>query len=112
MLGTYRATSPEDWAASPIADNASSYLLQYDREACIQCGACVERCPMVAISMDEDGYPQVDDYCVRCGQCGMVCPASARKLAARPANDRLPVPDNHMDDHNRKFGYRLQHGLA
>lgn len=112
VLSHYRATSLEDWQASPISNNVSDYLLQYDKDSCLQCGACAERCPMVAIAMDEDGFPAVDEYCVRCGQCGLVCPVGARTLTARPENDRMPVPDNHMDDHNRKFGYRVQHGLA
>ena len=111
VLGSYLAAGPEAWAESPIIHNASNYLLQYDFDACIKCGACVIRCPMCAISMD-NGFPEVTGFCVRCGQCGTVCPAHARTLTARPENDRLPVPDNHMDDHNRKFGYRLEHGLV
>ena len=111
VLGSYRMLDTETWNASPIKHNVSNYLLEYDKDACLQCGACIERCPMVAISMDDEGYPAVDDFCVRCGQCGLVCPAGARTLTVRPAEDRLPVPANHMDDHNRKFGYRVEHGL-
>lgn len=111
VLGSYRALDEDTWMSTPIRHNVSNYLLQYDKDACLKCGACAERCPMLAITMDDDGYPTVDDYCVRCGQCGLVCPAGARTLTARPADDRLPVPDNHMDDHNRKFGYRVEHGL-
>lgn len=111
VLGNYRLFDPETLAASPIMQNASNFLLEYDKDSCISCGACAQRCPMKAITMGEDGHPEVDIYCVRCGQCGLVCPVGARTLTARPAQDRLPVPDNHMDDHNRKFGYRVEHGM-
>lgn len=63
--------------------NINSYLLKYDRDACIQCGACIERCPMEAISFDDDGYCFHNNACVRCGQCVSVCPASARILTYR-----------------------------
>lgn len=111
ILATYVALGPDAFAGSPIQKNCSNYLLEYDRDACIQCGACIARCPMGAISMDDTDHPEVNAVCVRCGQCGLVCPAHARTLTARPAADRLPVPDDHMDDHNRKFGYRIEHDL-
>lgn len=111
VLGNYRMFDPETLAASPIMKNASNFLLEYDKDACISCGACAQRCPMQAITMGEDGHPEVDIYCVRCGQCGLVCPVGARTLTARPTEDRLPVPDDHMEDHNRKFGYRVEHGM-
>ena len=112
VLMTYRNVPDEVWESSPIKFNCSDYTLEYDRDSCIQCGACVARCPMVSISMDDDGYPTVDNRCVRCGQCGLVCPAGARKLEHKPAEECMPVPESHMADMNRKFGYRLEHGLV
>ena len=111
VLGTYYMAGPEVFWNSPISQNCSNYLLEYDIDSCIQCGACIARCPMFAIEMDETGHPAVTGCCVRCGQCGTVCPASARKLTARPVEERMPVPADHMDDHNRKFGYRVEHDL-
>ena len=111
VLMNYRAQGEEVFSNSPIMKNASNYRLVYDRDACIQCGACVERCPMAAISMDDTDHPQVSLMCVRCGQCGLVCPAEARKLTAVPAEERLPIPESEMASHNQKFGYRVEHGL-
>ena len=111
VLGNYIAMGPEAMAQYPTIHSASNYLLEYDAEACIQCGMCAQRCPMRAVSMDS-GIPEITGICVRCGQCGLTCPMGARKLTVRPANDRLPIPDDHMADHNRKFGWRLEHGLA
>ena len=112
VLGTYRAMPDEVWESSPIQKTLSDYILEYDSSICIQCGACVQRCPMTSIQMGDDGYPVVDNRCVRCGQCGLVCPAEARKLIHKPEDECLPVPENHMDDHNRKFGYRVEHGMV
>lgn len=49
------------------------------KEQCCGCGACADRCPQQAISMqpDEEGfdYPVIDaDKCFRCDQCLKVCP--------------------------------------
>ena len=61
----------------------NAYLLKYDPEKCISCGACAERCPMEAISLNEDGICLHNNACVRCGQCVTVCPADARILSYR-----------------------------
>ena len=63
--------------------NVNAYLLKYDPEKCISCGACAERCPMEAISLNEDGICLHNNACVRCGQCVTVCPADARILSYR-----------------------------
>lgn len=47
-------------------------------ERCSGCRACLEGCPVGAISMHEDAcgfaYPQIDAAaCVRCGRCKRVC---------------------------------------
>ena len=81
----------------PAMYNISNYLLELDKDVCIKCGACAERCPLKAISFDEDGYPQMDNACVRCGQCAYVCPVGARSLHARP--DQLEYADDMLGDY-------------
>lgn len=49
-------------------------------EKCSACSACINICPLNAISMleDKDGfmYPAVDNtVCINCGKCTKVCPA-------------------------------------
>ena len=50
-----------------------------DKSNCTGCGACLNRCPCDAISMQADSegflYPIVNDQiCIDCGQCVDVCP--------------------------------------
>jgi ferredoxin len=47
---------------------------------CINCGACVDVCPVEAISEGED-TPVIDrDVCTDCGACDEVCPVDAIKI--------------------------------
>jgi ferredoxin len=87
----------------------SNYQLEVDREKCIKCGACVDRCPMFTIEMTDDG-PQVGNLCVRCGQCATVCPVGARKLVARPEDERVELPNSMIDDYRAKALERAKRG--
>ena len=100
----------------PFDQMRSHYELEVDREACIKCGACAQRCPMNVIQMDEEDGPVIANetygqLCMRCGQCAIVCPAGARTLVPRPAEELLPLPQNILDDHNLKAAYRFEHGM-
>lgn len=87
MLTAHRNLNGE----TPSFAHATAYVLNYDRDACIQCGACVERCPMHSVYLDEDGYPAIDRACVGCGQCAITCPANARKLRLKDDVPELPA---------------------
>ena len=92
-------------------EQISHYNLDVDFDECIGCGACAERCPLKAITM-EDGRPKVEGMCFRCGQCAYVCPKKARKLVERPAEQNAELPRDFLDDSNMKAAYRFEHGLA
>jgi ferredoxin len=48
-------------------------------DGCINCGACVEVCPVVAIG-EQDGVHRIDKAtCVDCGACDTVCPVEVIK---------------------------------
>ncbi len=48
-----------------------------DKEKCTGCEACIESCPLEAISM-QDGLAVIDpDTCGDCGACVDVCPTEA-----------------------------------
>ena len=111
ILGAYVAVGPDAMANSPLMPNYSHYNLVYLQDQCIQCGACAERCPMHAITMGEEGYPEVDVMCVRCGQCATVCPASARCLMAKDPSEFIELPHDLRGDYDLKAGYRFEHGM-
>ena len=49
-------------------------------DECVACGACVDTCPVGAISMG-DGKFEIDaDTCIECGACAGVCPVGAPAL--------------------------------
>lgn len=91
----------------PAGANFNGYNLDYDAEKCIACGACVERCPMEAITL-EDGVCQHNDVCVRCGQCVRVCPADARILRAR--TDWPELPNDYLECHRFYAKERMARG--
>lgn len=56
-------------------------LLTINESKCVQCGICVDICPVSIISMNENGFPSLDEkkekFCILCGHCESVCSASA-----------------------------------
>jgi NAD-dependent dihydropyrimidine dehydrogenase PreA subunit len=46
-------------------------------DTCIQCGACINECPVGAITMG-DSQSEIDPAtCIDCGSCQAVCPVEA-----------------------------------
>ncbi len=48
-------------------------------EKCVGCAACVDACPVQAISM-KDNKAVISDACVDCGACLNACPVEALAL--------------------------------
>lgn len=110
ILTTYEALGDAMGEYNTCA-NLSHYDLVYDKDSCIKCGMCMERCPVECISMDEDGYPVRNMACVRCGQCGIVCPQGARTLALRDLAEVPELSSSLLDDYNLKAEYRVRTGM-
>lgn len=53
-------------------------IKQVLHEQCTGCGACFNKCPVNAITMEYDAegfiFPTVTDACINCGQCQTACP--------------------------------------
>ncbi len=68
------------------------YNAKIDPEMCIQCGDCVERCPVDAITELDETMEVIADKCVGCGVCVSVCPEEAIGLE-EVATATSPYPD-------------------
>ena len=50
-------------------------FLEFDRDRCISCGACVSTCPVEAIKQDKDWQVHLDEAkCIGCRICVYACP--------------------------------------
>ena len=60
--------------------NTEVYIMAYKiTDDCIACGACVDECPVSAIT-EKDGKMVINaDECLDCGACAGVCPVEAPK---------------------------------
>ncbi|MBC8275484.1 MAG: 4Fe-4S dicluster domain-containing protein [Chloroflexi bacterium] len=76
LRGAKRAPVP---SKAVIAD----WVVMIENEACIGCGACVDRCWMEALKMEGDLPVRDANRCIGCGICMYVCPSDAMKLVRR-----------------------------
>lgn len=51
--------------------------VQIDNEKCIGCGACIDVCPVAALTMDGDKAKVDPETCIDCGACISECPVEA-----------------------------------
>jgi ferredoxin len=64
---------------NPKAIARANYISSVDKELCVACGTCVERCKFDAITLDE--FAQINiDKCVGCGLCAYTCPEDAMTM--------------------------------
>lgn len=85
----------------PVA--TTNYMPEVSADACIGCGKCAKVCPILAISMEEEGEgagkkkrPKIDpEICLGCGVCARNCPAKAIELKSRPVQVITPVNSTH-----------------
>ncbi|MCK5821581.1 MAG: glycyl-radical enzyme activating protein [Bacteroidales bacterium] len=57
----------------------------YSKSKCIGCGACVDECPVNALTLTPDGIVTDTDLCTLCGRCADVCPTLAIEMSGKQA---------------------------
>lgn len=77
---------------SPARVMGSNYYAQVAADDCTLCDACVDRCPMQAISAGDLSVGIDLARCIGCGLCTSACPVEAIKLRTKPAEKVRPPP--------------------
>ena len=73
--------------------NATNYLADTIKDLCTGCGTCVEKCPVDAIKIGDDGKAERNEaWCIGCGICAHFCPESAIKMLEGPRIVYVPPP--------------------
>jgi len=72
----------EWWKTGMIAMiNYAHYLAEIDIDYCVGCGTCIDKCPVEAISLNEDNRAKLNpDWCIGCGVCAYFCTENAISL--------------------------------
>jgi ferredoxin len=70
---------------SPVPSQAfiANWVIAIENDACIGCGACIDRCWMEALKMEGDLAVRDFNRCIGCGICRYVCPTDAMQLVPR-----------------------------
>ncbi|MFX0049406.1 MAG: ATP-binding protein, partial [Candidatus Hermodarchaeota archaeon] len=74
--------------------NIASYLVDIDKELCIGCGTCVEKCFNQVLELNNQGIAEkVGEECVGCGVCAYFCPENAISLIEGPHRRVNIIPE-------------------
>jgi len=88
----------------------ANYFAVIDPMTCNNCGTCIERCQVHAIS-EGDGYSVVDvEHCIGCGLCVTGCPNDVAVLVRRPEAEIVHPPADYSEwEHARMHTRGLAH---
>lgn len=86
-------------------ENWSNYTCVKDDALCIDCGACIERCPMKNMKAAEDGKVGYESKrCMGCGLCVTTCPSKALILERKPDDKLTFAQDEKFYDMCERMG--------
>ncbi|MCK9150729.1 4Fe-4S binding protein [Methanobacterium alcaliphilum] len=54
--------------------------VKVDDSTCQSCGICVNKCPVDALSMENDHVLVDQESCIACGECQAICPVTAIRV--------------------------------
>ncbi len=80
--------------AKPADLVANAFIANYDADLCIECGACLDRCQMEALTQPQGTMSFNVDRCIGCGLCVSECPTGAMTLVRKPISEQPKIPLN------------------
>lgn len=60
-----------------IGGDVNSYLYSVDKDKCVNCNLCIQRCPTKNIYRDAHGDIKFHHTCLMCMRCSFFCPTNA-----------------------------------
>jgi len=80
--------------------STTQYLPEIDQSQCIECGKCINVCPMDAlvkgdVSLSGEKIKLIEDMCLGCGVCARNCKFDALHMKARDKRIITPVNTAH-----------------
>lgn len=60
-----------------IGGDVNSFLYKVDKDKCIDCNLCINRCPTKNIYRDTEGTIKFHHHCLMCMRCSLFCPKDA-----------------------------------
>lgn len=74
--------------------HSGPYLPEFDVKRCVECGMCVEHCPVHALSEKENYIDLNLDDCFGCGLCCDACPQNAITMVKKSKRVRVDQEPN------------------
>ncbi|NOY69940.1 MAG: 4Fe-4S dicluster domain-containing protein [Deltaproteobacteria bacterium] len=86
---------------NPAAAVKSNYFAVVDRQQCVGCETCVDRCQMEAIDVSDEKAVITLKKCIGCGLCVSTCPTGALSLVKKDEADQYLPPQTGMETYMR-----------
>ena len=80
---------------NPRAVGKANYIAIVDKDTCVGCGTCIERCKFGAITVNEVSKINTDK-CMGCGLCAVTCPEDAIAMK-RFEREEIPLERNKIE---------------
>ena len=91
---------------SPARFIHTNFYARADETLCSACEACVERCQMAAIRVDDVAHIDLD-RCIGCGLCVTDCPTGALVLVQKAEKNRYLPPKNAVETYLKMAQERM-----
>lgn len=83
---------------NPASLVANPFVAWHDAELCTACGACLDICPMEALTLaDDDNIVYNRERCIGCGLCVSICTYKAIQLVRKTAEEEVAIPENTLN---------------